>query len=442
MDIIVKVVQFILCFSLLVFVHEMGHFLFAKLFKIRVEKFYLFFNPGFSLFKFTFKGTEYGMGWIPFGGYVSISGMIDETKGASELASEPQPYEFRSKPAWQRLLVMVGGVMMNIITAIVIFTFMSYTHGTSYIKSSDVVDGYAFSQTAKDLGFKDGDNFISVNGESFDNYKKYREAIIINDSPWIDVDRGGETVRIQLSNEDVPALIEDQIIYELRLPFGIDSVIIDGGMHKAGIMVGDSIISINNQKIKYFDQLQLMGEQNKDKEVIIVAHIKATGAVDTLTIKLSEEGKFGFAPFIKPITNYYKITEISYSFLESIPEGFRRVGSMVVSYIKQLKMIFNPETEAYKSVGSVLTMGNLFPPVWDWLFFWNITALFSVILAVMNILPIPALDGGHVVFLLYEVITRRKPSDKFMERMQTIGFFIILGIMVLALWNDITKFLF
>lgn len=441
MEIIVKIVQFILCFSLLVFVHEMGHFLFAKLFKIRVEKFYLFFNPGFSLFKFTYKGTEYGMGWIPFGGYVSISGMIDETKDASQMASEPQPHEFRSKPAWQRLLVMVGGVMMNIITAIVIFTIMTYTQGTSYVKTSDVADGFAFTQTAKDLGFKNGDKFISVSGESFENYKKYREAIVINDSPWIDIDRGGETVRIQLTDQDVPALIADQMIYELRVPFAIDSIEVNGAMNKAGITVADSIISINNQKIEYLDELHTIGAENKGKEVTIIAQIAATGATDTVTIMLSDKGQFGLSPRLGNIGDYYKITAVSYGFWESVPMGVQRVGDMVVSYVKQLKMIFNPETEAYKSVGSVLSMGSLFPPVWDWLFFWNITALFSVILAVMNILPIPALDGGHVMFLLYEVITRRKPSDKFMERMQVLGFYFIIGIMILAMWNDIVKFI-
>lgn len=441
MEIVIKIIQFILSFSLLIFVHEMGHFVFAKLFKIRVEKFYLFFNPGFSLFKFTWRGTEYGMGWIPFGGYVSIAGMIDESKNSSSLASEPQPYEFRSKPAWQRLLVMTGGVLMNIITAIVIFIFMSYSQGTKYIKSDDVVDGYVFTETAKELGFMDGDKILSVDGKAQDNYVRYREAIVINDSPVVLVDRAGLQVEIQIEDEDIPKLLKDQIIFNLRSPFEIDSLSANGALSKAGFTKNDSIISINDERIKYFDEIRRIGADNKSK-IVKIATMRSDGSIDTLNVQLGESGIFGFVPYFASISSYYKITEQSYTFLQSIPRGFQMTWDMCKSYVKQLKMIFRPETEAYKSVGSVLSIGNLFPPVWDWVYFWNITAMISVILAVMNMLPIPALDGGHVLFLLVEVITRKKPSDSFLEKMQIIGFWLLMGIMVLAMWNDIVKFFF
>ena len=440
MEIAIKVIQFILCFSLLVFVHEMGHFLFAKLFKIRVEKFYLFFNPKFSLFKFNYKGTEYGMGWIPFGGYVSIAGMIDETKDSSKMASEPKDYEFRSKPAWQRLLVMIGGVLMNIITAIVIYIFLSFSQGSQYIKSTDIVDGYAFTQTAKDLGFKDGDKIISVNGDSYDNYNKYREEIIINDSPLILVQRDGQEVEIRLTNKDVPKLLKDPTIYMLRTPFGIDSIAVGGSMDKAGVLAGDSIISANGKSIKYLDQIHSIAAESKTNGIEFILSRKSNAQIDTLNITPNENGQLGLYTFSRNITDYYKVTKTEYSFFESIPVGTKRTWDMLGSSIKQVKMTFNPETEAYKSVGSVLSMGSFFPTSWNWVVFWEITALFSVILAIMNMLPIPALDGGHVFFLLIEVITRRKPSDKIMEKAQIIGFYLLMGIIGLAMWNDIVKF--
>ncbi len=438
MDILIKLVQFILCFSLLVFVHEGGHFLFAKLFKIKVEKFYLFFNPWFSLFKFKWGETEYGIGWIPFGGYVSIAGMIDETKDATKLASEPQPWEFRSKPAWQRLLVMVGGVLMNIITAIVIFIFMSYSIGSSYIDSKDVKDGFAYTDIAKEIGFQDGDKILSVNGESFANINKYREAIIINDNPVVEVQRGSEIVRIQLKDTDVPKLLKDQIIYTLRVPLGVDSVMQNSILANAGIQPKDSIISLNGIVPKYVDELQNIVKSNVGNDVQMV--YSRAGAIDTVTLSIGKDALLGIQTNGLRVQNYYKVTQVEYSFLESIPRGFVMTGDMCVSYLKQIKMIFNPETEAYKSVGSVLTMGNLFSPVWDWVYFWNITALFSVILAIMNLLPIPALDGGHVLFTIVEMVTGRRPSDKFLEIAQTAGFYILMGIMVLAMWNDIVKF--
>ncbi len=441
MEIIIKILQFILSFSLLVFVHEMGHFLFAKLFKIRVEKFYMFFNPGFSLFKFNYKGTEYGMGWIPFGGYVSIAGMIDETKDATKLASEPQEWEFRSKPAWQRLLVMTGGVIMNIITAIVIFIFMSYSYGTSYIDTKDIKGGFAFTPTAKEIGFMDGDKILSVDGESYENYIKYREAIIINNEPIVLVDRGGERVEIKIDKSHVSNLLKDQVIFDLRMPFGIDSILNDGALAETGIKKGDKLISVNGKDIEYVDELITVAQSNRNSEIKLIVEKAGAQSRDTVAVMVPESGSLGVLTYSDRMANYYPITHKDYSIAESIPLGFTRTWDMCVSYVKQMKMIFSPETEAYKSVGSVMTMVNIFPAEWNWANFWGLTALFSVILAVMNILPIPALDGGYVLFLLVELISGRKPSDKFLERANMIGIYILIGIMILAMWNDIAKFI-
>lgn len=444
MEIFIKVVQFILCFSLLVLVHEFGHFFFAKLFKIRVEKFYLFFNPWFSLFKFKKGDTEYGIGWVPFGGYVSISGMIDETKGADKMASEPQSYEFRSKPAWQRLLVMTGGVIMNIITAIIIFIAISYSQGSSYISNNDVTHGYRYTDLAKEIGFQNGDKILSVEGEVFDNYLKMREAVIINNPKWIDVERGGEVVRIEMDEANIPRLLKDQIFFEVREVLYADSILNDSPFQKAGIQKGDSILSANGQPTLFVDQLISIAQQNKGTEIPFEVIRKGSldKRVDTVMVQIPSDGKVGLMTDSRHTYNFYKITEKQYTLIESVPRGVSLTVDMCKSYINQMKLVFSPQTEAYKSVGSVLSMGNFFPATWDWLRFWNITALFSVILAIMNILPIPALDGGHVLFLLAEVITRRKPSDKFMERVQTAGFFFLIFIMILALWNDIMKFIF
>lgn len=442
MEIVIKILQFILCFSLLVLLHELGHFLFAKLFRIRVEKFYLFFNPWFSLFKFKIGETEYGMGWVPFGGYVSISGMIDETKNADQLASEPQPYEFRSKPAWQRLLVMVGGVLMNILTAIVIYIFMSYSQGSSYIDNKDVRDGYVFTPTALAMGFRDGDRIVSVEGKQYDNYMKIREAIIINTPQYVEVERGGEIVRIPVSEEDVPKLLKDQLFMELRQIAVVDSVVAGYPAEAAGLKKGDSIVAVNGTPIQYFDQAQAIIRESANQyiELGVIRKENDSLALKNLSVAVTAEGTVGItADFAKTI-GHYKVTEKDYTFIEAIPRGFELTYNMCASYVNQMKLIFSPKTEAYKSVGSVLTMGSLFPETWDWLRFWNLAALFSIILAVMNLLPIPALDGGHVMFLLFEMITGRKPGDKFLERMQTIGIFLLLGLMALAFWNDISRF--
>ncbi|MFI3322658.1 MAG: RIP metalloprotease RseP [Rikenellaceae bacterium] len=441
MDALIQAAQLILSLSLLVVIHEFGHFMFAKLFGARVEKFYLFFNPWFSLFKYPRNAredqTEYGIGWIPFGGYVKISGMIDESMDKEAMKEEPKPYEFRSKPAWQRLLIMIGGVMMNLILAIVIYSGISYTTGTSYISNSDIKDGYMYSETAKEMGFKDGDKIVSVGEEVFDNYRQIPMAILFNDAEYVKIERNGEQKKIYIDKSLFPAFLEKgNFILELRLPIVIDSVLNESSAATAGLARGDKIVAIDSTRVRYFDQLKPILEP-KAGEIIAVT-IDRDGQQLTKELSLSSDGTMGFY-HSSDITGYYPIKTVKYTLLQSIPQGVKLAISQVDNYLKQMKLIFTPETKAYKAVGSVVSMGSMFDSTWNWLHFWTITAFLSVILAVMNILPIPALDGGHVLFLIYEVVTRRKPSDKFMEYAQTAGMILLIGVMILALGNDIFK---
>lgn len=431
MEILIKALQFILSLSILVVLHEFGHFFFAKLFKIRVEKFYLFFNPGFSLFKFKLGETEYGMGWVPFGGYVKISGMVDESMDTEQMKQPAQDYEFRSKPAWQRLLVMTGGVIMNLITAIVIYICMSFSYGSSYVDNKDVTYGYAFSEFAKEIGFRDGDKIISVDGKTYGNYQRIIQDIIISSPEYIDVDREGESIKIIMDESYIPRLLAEKNFMELRLPMVITGTLEGSIAQSAGMMAGDSLIAANGIPMRFQNEFSKFFTERAEQPIVLTL-IRNGEPVD-LNITLDGSGTIGV------YINSLNITQREYTFLESIPEGFKRAKDMVVNYIDQMKLVFNPQTEAYKSVGSVISMGKIFSPQWDWAHFWNLTALYSVVLAVMNILPIPALDGGHVMFLLYEVVTRRSPNEKFLEYAQMVGMFLLLALIILALGNDIYK---
>ncbi|MFI3261409.1 MAG: RIP metalloprotease RseP [Rikenellaceae bacterium] len=439
METLIKAAQLILCLSLLVVLHEFGHFFFAKLFKCRVEKFYLFFNPKFSLFKKQIGETEYGIGWIPFGGYVKISGMIDESMDKEQMKKDPEPWEFRSKPAWQRLLIMIGGVLMNIITALAIYIGMSYSYGKSYIKNDDVKYGYQYSTLAQEMGFKNGDKIININGKVYEDMSEIPMAFIFEDVSYATIERDGKQQELAFDFEYKSTMLNSKESFiSPRIYTRTDSVVTGMPAHKAGLQNKDSIISVNSQPVLFADQISSAIANNTNGfKVEYIRDSSGVKLTKTATI-IPEDGKIGvlYGGFD---TKYYPITVKKYTFLEAIPQGAKLAIAAIKDYFKQLKIIFTPETEAYKQVGSVFSMGNFFPAAWDWARFWSITAIFSVMLAVLNIMPIPALDGGHVLFLLYEIITRRKPSDKFMEVMQTIGMFILLAIMVLALGNDILR---
>ncbi|MBO5901328.1 MAG: RIP metalloprotease RseP [Alistipes sp.] len=433
--ILIKALQFFASLSLLVMIHEFGHYITARIFKIRVEKFYIFFNPWFSLYKRKIGETEYGIGWLPLGGYVSLAGMIDESMDLEQMKQEPQPWEFRTKPAWQRLIVMLAGITMNVLLAMAIYSGMLYTWGENYFHNDDMVYGYSFNEAGEKLGFVDGDKIVSIDGEAIGNIREIdKKLIIADDNRTVVVERGGENVTLTLPLEQLVAMREDQSIigfYEPIVPFIIESVESDSSK-EAGVMAGDKVITIDNNAISdFFAGKELLAKaQGRNAEIDIVRN-----AADTLrlSVPINAEGKMGVSiKMIAPRT-------VEYGFFESIPAGIRRTGREIASYWDQLKMIVNPKTKSYKEVGGFIAIGNIFPSEWNWQSFWALTALLSVILAIMNILPIPGLDGGHALFTLWEIITRRKPSDKFLEVMQYIGLALLLLLLVYANGNDIIK---
>lgn len=435
METFIKIVQLLASLSLLVIIHEFGHFLFAKIFKCRVEKFYLFFDYKFSLLKFSRWGTEFGIGWIPFGGYVKISGMIDESMDKEQMKEEPKPWEYRSKPAWQRFFIIIGGVMMNIILAIAIYIGLSFAYGESYINASDAKGGFEFGTVAKEIGFKDGDKIISVDGEAVGNYREIPQMILLAEKRDVEVDRGGEKMVINVDETRLTSLLKERESFELRSSYVVGSILEGGIGHRAGINVGDSVVSVNGVEMRYFDEI---------KNAI------ANSPTDSVKIGFYRNGTLNFADVVLDSTRLlgvkvykdyrgYPISTKEYGFFEAIPAGFGRGVDEIGNYFKQLKVIFTPETGAYKEVGGFIAMGKIFPETWSWYSFWSITALLSIMLAVLNILPIPALDGGHLVFILYEMVTRRTPSEKFMEIAQYVGFVLILGLVLFANGNDILK---
>lgn len=436
MEIVVKVLQFVLSFSLLVIVHELGHFLFARLFGVRVDQFQLFFGKPFV--SITRKGTRYGIGWIPFGGYVKLAGMIDESMDTDQMKSEPKSDEFRAKPAWQRLLIMVGGVMMNVILALLIYVGMSYKWGDSYLSTQDMKYGYSFNQQARNMGFRDGDIILSVNGVEYEDFNQLRIAMLVEQNYTVRVVREGDTMRFVTPNVSVMRMTEDPNFISPRYPFHIGEVVAGGGAEKAGLMPGDRLVGIDGLPLIYFDEYIEALQYNKGEEVAIIAERDSADVtlVKSFIVPVSADGKIGVAADMLSVT---PIHTKSYTLLQAIPAGFDRLGNEIGGYWKQLKLIFQPKTEAYKSLGGPLAIGNIFPSTWNWMAFWNITALLSIVLAVMNILPIPALDGGHVLFLLYEIITRRKPSDKFMTYAQVVGMSLLFVLIIYATGNDIYR---
>ncbi|MBE6224720.1 MAG: RIP metalloprotease RseP [Bacteroidales bacterium] len=439
MIILNKILQLILSLSILVLIHEFGHFLFARIFKIRVEKFYLFFDPWFSLFKYKPKNsdTEYGIGWLPLGGYCKISGMIDESMDKEAMAQEPQPWEYRSKPAWQRFFVIFGGVLFNFILAIIIYTGIMFTWGEQYIKNSDVTTGMYTTGLAQEIGFRNGDRILSFDGFVPDNFNELQVDLIRTQAKEAKVLRDGDTVTVSIDPVYIPAILKAPRMFHLGFPFEVQEVP-DSSINAAnGLMPKDRLLAINGADCDMFYEAQEV--LSKFKGDSIVATIARGGEIMLLPLATDTLGKLQIV-FNAKIEDFYTITRKEYSLLSAVPAGINKAITTVENYFKELKLIFSPKTEAYKSVGSFLTIGSIFPGTWDWHSFWTITAFLSVMLAVLNILPIPALDGGHLVFTVYEMITKRKPSDKFLEYAQTVGMLLLLGLMILAFGNDIFRF--
>ena len=489
MTILIKVLQFFLSLSILIFVHELGHFLAAKAFKTRVEKFYLFFDWGFSLFRckkvngqWRFKffsknvpekytvseytdpagkkqknyepidlstlleddwrrsdSTEYGIGWFPLGGYNKIAGMVDESMDKSQMQQPPQPWEFRSKPAWQRFIIMVAGVFMNVVLAVVIYIGLLAKEGEQYLPTAEVNKyGISVDSLGYELGFRDGDKILAVDGEYIEKFQDVPMQIILDKAKTVEVERNGKDILINLPEDAVTKLLgsQDASFISYRIPFVVADVMENSAAQIGGLKSGDVIIGINDIETLYYQDFVKNIKCFKNQDVTVVVLRDA----DTLSIPmhLSEEGVIG-AYCQTYLTDYYDLETKEYTFFQAIPAGFKKTFSELNDYWKQVKLIFTPKTKAYESVGGFISIGKIFPDQWIWSIFWRMTAFLSIALAVMNILPIPALDGGHILFLLVEIITRRKPSDKFMEVAETVGLVLVLGLVILANGNDIIR---
>ncbi|NLF41395.1 MAG: RIP metalloprotease RseP [Bacteroidales bacterium] len=437
MEILIKTLQFLLSLSILVFVHECGHFVAARLFKTRVEKFYLFFNPWFSLFKFKRGDTEYGVGWLPLGGYVKISGMIDESMDKEQMQQEPQPWEFRSKPAWQRLIIMIGGVSVNLIFAVFIYIFMLFLLGESYLPAKNVKYGIVADSLAVDMGLRTGDKIIKLDGSEVDDFMDITKDIILKDVKTITVERDSSIIDVKVPDGYIGKMLSNQKgkFIGVRYPFIVQGFLDESIAQKAGITDGDHIVGIDTIETWSFDEFRMkISDFAGDSATIWVVRAGQRLGFDLL---IPENATLGV--YVKPLNELLEFGKHEYSFLQAIPAGFVKTYETTVDYLKQLKLLFRKEVKATESLGGFISIGKIFSSTWDWVHFWSITAFLSIILAVMNLLPIPALDGGHVMFLMYEIITGRKPSDKFLEYAQMVGMILLLALLVFANGNDIIR---
>ena len=442
---LIRALQLIMSLSLLVIIHEGGHFLFARLFKTRVEKFCLFFDPWFTLFKFKPKNseTEYGIGWLPLGGYVKIAGMIDESMDTEQMKQPMQPWEFRAKPAWQRLLIMIGGVLFNFLLALFIYSMILFAWGDEYVPLQKAPLGMDFNETAKAIGFRDGDILVSADGVPFERYGGDMLTSIV-DARQVSVLRNGQEVSVYIPEDMMERLLADSVRFaSFRYPFVIDSIMPGQPAALAGLQPGDSITQLDGRNIAYFDFKEEMLNRQKaandsTSRLLTLTYVRA-GVADT--VKLTTDSLYQIGVVASLQTNkLLPVVKKEYSFFASIPAGVTLGVNTLKGYVSQMKYLFSKE--GAKQLGGFGTIGSIFPATWDWYQFWYMTAFLSIILAFMNILPIPALDGGHVLFLIYEIVARRKPSDKFMERAQMVGMFLLFGLLIWANFNDVLRFFF
>ncbi|MDB0614340.1 RIP metalloprotease RseP [Tenacibaculum dicentrarchi] len=448
METLIKAVQFILSLSLLIVLHELGHFIPAKIFKTKVEKFYLFFDYKFSIFKKKIGDTVYGIGWIPLGGYVKIVGMIDESMDTEQLNKPAQPWEFRSKPAWQRLIIMLGGVTVNFILGIVIYICLMYTYGEKFLPNDNLKDGvWVQNQLGKDLGLQTGDKILTIDGQAI---RKFSELPLefINGNNYT-IQRNGVVIEKEIPTDFISKLVDRDknsgSFISVRLPLVIANISKDSPNINSDLQAKDIVTAINGVSTKYLDQAKIELEKNKGQAVNIT--IQRASESLNIPVKITEKGKLGVG--LGQLSSkdleklgYYKLAKKTYSISEAIPAGTVKAWSTVTNYIKQLKKVFNPSTGAYKGLGGFISIGSIFPAEFSWEVFWNITAFLSIMLGVMNLLPIPALDGGHVVFTLWEMITGKKPGDKFLEYAQLVGFILLITLLLFANGNDIFRTFF
>ena len=486
MVVLIKIIQLILSLSILVIIHEFGHFIAARIFGVRVEKFYMFFDWNFSIvrckrvngklrFKFFCKNepekyithekidpvtkkkeyeyekidlntlpeddwrraedsTEFGLGWVPLGGYCKIAGMIDESMDQAQMAQEPQPWEFRTKPAWQRLIIMIGGVCMNVILAFLIYIGLIANYGESYISTNEVNKyGITVDSLGYNLGLRDGDKIISVDGRYIEDFSQIPMELILEKTNYIEVERDGENIRVELPEDAVNQILKHRAMFiGMRMPFVVGGFSNGSQAKKAGLLENDRIIGINEVETPYFQDFKAVIGDYRDQDV----SLKVIRDTDTMDVMTHVAGDATIGVFASQVL---EVSTKEYTFWQSIPRGLKKTGKELSDYWKQLKLIVKPSTDAYESLGGFITIGSIFPDKFIWEQFWRMTAFLSIILAVMNILPIPGLDGGHVLFLIWEVITGRKLSDKFLEKATTIGFIFLLILLIYANGNDIIR---
>tara|TARA_B110000240_G_scaffold43683_1_gene49240 strand:+ start:3712 stop:5058 length:1347 start_codon:yes stop_codon:yes gene_type:complete len=445
MEILIKASQFILSLSLLIVLHELGHFIPAKLFKIKVEKFYLFFDYKFSIFKKKIGDTVYGIGWIPLGGYVKIAGMIDESMDKEQMALPPKPWEFRSKPAWQRLIIMLGGVFVNFVLGVFIYIMLMWSYGESYLPNENVKDGvWVRDSLALNLGIQTGDKILTVDGEKIKKFSGLSLEFINGNN--FQIERNGQIIEKEIPTNFISQLMDrgkdaGPILYP-RYPFVIGKISEDSPNINSGLKPKDILTGINGNSVKYYDEAEaILLEYKGQKVTATVLRDKKTEEID---LQITDDGKIGVFSTTIPFKDlerlgYYKLADLEYSFAEAIPAGWNKSWKTLKDYVKQLKKIFNPNTGAYKGLGGFISIGSIFPDEWSAESFWNITAFLSIMLGFMNLLPIPALDGGHVVFTLWEMITGKKPGDRFLEYAQVVGFILLIALLLFANGNDIFR---
>ena len=440
-----KALQLILSLSLIVIVHEFGHYLPSKIFKCRVEKFFLFFDPWFALVKKKIGDTVYGIGWLPLGGYVKISGMVDESMDKEQMSQPPQPWEFRSKPAWQRLIIMLGGVTMNVLLAFFIYAMILYTWGQKKILMSSLSYGVSVTDSLMyNIGFRNGDKIISVNGKDVVYFDDLPERILMGGGAHVNLIRDGVHQTIDLPTALIGKLVERKknspVLFLPHIPVIADIIPDTTNAYKAGLKRYDQITAVDGISTPFYDEFKKALSAHKGQNITLTVERK--GVTDTLHADVNQDGKIGFA--LLPEFDFerldsmglLRIEKTQYSFFESFPAGIHLAVEKLRSYISQFKKILSPKTEAYKGVGGFKAMGSIFPPMWDWQSFWTITAFLSIALAFFNILPIPALDGGHVLFTVLEMITGRKPSQKLLEYAQVVGMVVLLAVMIYVNGND------
>jgi regulator of sigma E protease len=438
MEVFVKIAQLVLSLSILVILHEFGHYITAKMFKTRVEKFYLFFDPWFSLFKFKKGETEYGIGWLPLGGYVKISGMIDESMDKEQMKKPAQPWEFRSKKAWQRFIIMIAGVVMNVLLAMLIYILMLTVWGEKYLPNAELKDGIAVDSLAMQTGLRNGDKILKVDNIVIEDFFEILPNMLLENAKTLTIERNDSVQTLNIPSDFVKKMINSERANMImpRMPMIIDSIMPGSINASSQLKKGDRVIGVNGKLIHFHDEFKSEVANYKNQEITLRV---IRGNEDlTYPVKLNDKGLLEVM-IVTDLNRFFNIATKKYNFWQAIPAGISKAGTKISDYWKQLKLMFNRNVRAYENVGGFITMGKIFPGVWDWQAFWNLTAFLSLMLAVLNILPIPALDGGHVVFVLIEMLTGRKPSEKVLEIAQYIGFAILLTLLVWANLNDILR---